>query len=116
MRYAVVVDPETLATGAQRLSATADALGALADRVLALCVTGGSAAAAPELSVALHDAGWKTARAVAGAANAVDALATRTQLAGEDYRLLEQLLSSRWDAPGATQGWATSGRGYEELR
>lgn len=116
MRYAVVVDPEALAAGTRRLSATAQTLGDLADRVFALTVGGADAAADPELSAALHDAGRATARAVAGTAEAVAALATRTQLAGEDYRLLEELLSGRWEAPGPAEGSRTSGPGPTEQR
>lgn len=95
MRYAVQVDPDVLAAGARGLATTAQTLDALAGRVLALCGDAGMSAGPGELSAALDGTGRAAARAIGQAASAVDVLSTRTGRAGEDYRLLEQALTSR---------------------
>jgi hypothetical protein len=91
----VGVDVGTVLAGGRHLSRTAETLEALAGRVRTLCAAGAAAGGAG-LDELLAETGRETARAVGQGASVVGTLGTRTTLAGEDYRLLEQALARDW--------------------
>lgn len=94
----VDVDLEALTAEGRRLSAAAEALEVVAARVRALCVAAGTAVGSAGLADLLADTGREAGRALDQGGAAAGDLATRTALAGDDYRLLEQVLASRWAA------------------
>lgn len=98
MGNAVQVDPDVLAAGARRLADIAGTLDTLAGGVLGLCARAAAVAGAGELPVAVDGVGREMAGAVGRLSGVVDDLGTRTAQSGDDYRLVEQALASRWAA------------------
>src|SRR5690606_19052730 len=99
---AVQVDPDALVEGARRLAVAAGTLEEVAGRVAALCSAAGACLASFEVASALEETGRETARVLGQGATAAADLGTRTRLAAQGYRLLEESLTGRWQAAGGT--------------
>jgi hypothetical protein len=97
----VRVDVGAVLAGGRRLARTAETLEGLAGRVRTLCAAAGAAAGGAGLDDLLAETGRETARAVGQGASVVGTLGTRTTVAGEDYRLLEQALARDWSRSGS---------------
>ncbi len=96
----VRVDADALTASGQRLAAAAEALEALAERVTGLSVGAGTAVGGGYLDELIVGTGREAARALGQGGSAARELGRRTALAAEDYRLLEQTLTSCWAPDG----------------